>query len=101
MSVERGGLDEDEAMFQIDDELHGEPQGEFDTFEDAMSELERRSKFPWDADPNKAPCMSWRTCGRNYEVVEYDDSQGEWKELSRTRVLEIRASGTTWIKKPY
>jgi hypothetical protein len=34
-------------MFIIEDESHAEPQnGEFQTFEDAFRELERRSKIP-------------------------------------------------------
>jgi hypothetical protein len=47
--------------------------------------------------PNVAPCTSWRTCGRLYEIVEYDDSERPWKELGRTQVLEINALGLRWI----
>ena len=30
-------------MFVVEDEAHAEPQGEFETFEDAMAELRRTS----------------------------------------------------------
>jgi hypothetical protein len=43
-----------------------------------------------------ASCASWRTCGRNYELMNYDDKQSPWKELSRISVLEISAAGTKW-----
>lgn len=83
-------------MFKIEDERHAEPQvGEFATFEDAVAELRRRAQLPWDQQPNVAPCTNWRNCGRNYEVIEYDDSV-PWKELSRTLVLEVDAQGARW-----
>ena len=65
-------------------------------FEQASTELKRRAKIPWDEPPNVAPCNGWRACGRAYEVVEYDDSETPWKELSRTLVLEVSASGVKW-----
>ena len=85
-------------MFVIEDELHAKPQGRFDTFDQAIAELKRRASTPWDQDPNRAPCMSWRTCGRKYQVIEYDDSHSPWKELQRVAVLEVRASGVTWSR---
>jgi hypothetical protein len=83
-------------MFVIEDELHAEHQGEFADRETAMAELERRAQIPWDQPPNVAPCTSWRTCGRNYELVQYDDKQSPWRELDRIRVLEISAAGIKW-----
>ena len=66
-------------MFVIEDELHAEPQeGEY-------------------ASPI-APCTNWRTCGRAYEIVEYDTSSIPWKELRRVPVLEIDSSGANWVK---
>ena len=84
-------------MFVIEDERHAEGQGEFATFEEAVAELQRRSILPWDEAPNVAPCMSWKTCGRNYEVIEYDTSSTPWREIQRHAVLEISASGTVWL----
>jgi hypothetical protein len=63
-------------MFLIEDELHSERQdGDFPTFDAAIAELQRRATIPWNEPPNVAPCQSWRTCGRNYEVIEYDASE--------------------------
>ena len=84
-------------MFVIEDELHAEPQGEFPTFDAAMAELRRRSTLPWDEEPNVAPCKSWKTCGRRYEVIEYDVSTTPRREVHRQAVLEVSASGATWL----
>ena len=62
-----------------------------------MAELVRRSKLRWDEEPNLAPCMSWKRCGRRYEVVEYDAVETPWREVRRQPVLEINASGVTWL----
>ena len=83
-------------MFQIEDEAHAEPQGRFGSYEAAMSELRRRAMVPWDKPPNRCPCLSWRTCGRKYEIVEYDDACQPWRELRRVPVLDISANGLLW-----
>jgi len=84
-------------MFVIEDEAHAEPQrGEYPTFAEAMNELRRRADISWDQEPNVAPCMSWRTCGRRYEVVEYDTSRTPWEQLSRVLVLDISSSEILW-----
>jgi hypothetical protein len=83
-------------VITIEDELHAESQGEFATIQHAIAELRRRAQIPWDQDPNRAPCMSWKTCGRAYEVIEYDDSHSPWKELRRMAVLEVSAAGVKW-----
>jgi len=77
----------------IVENLHAEHHGEFPDMAHAVAELKRRAAIPWDQPPNLAPCTSWRTCGRAYELIEYDDSE---KELCRTLALEIRATGITW-----
>ena len=77
-------------MWIIEDELHAEHSGEFATQAEAIAELIRRTEIPWDKQPNQAPCMSWQTCGRHYELVEYDISgTGNWKERSRVPALNI------------
>ncbi len=85
-------------MFVIEDELHAEHQGRFISFEEAIAELKRRAEIPWNQDPNRAPCMSWETCGRTYAVIEYDDSHLPWKELRRMTVLDVSASGAKWSR---
>jgi hypothetical protein len=83
-------------MFVIEDELHAELQGEFATFDEALAELRQRATIPWDREPNVAPCSSWQTCGRSYEIIEYDSSQQPWHVVRRVPVLEVAASGIKW-----
>jgi hypothetical protein len=83
-------------MFVIEDEIHAEPQGEFATFDEALVELRRRAQVRWDQKPNLAPCSSWQTCGRSFEIVEYDSSNEPWKVIRRVLVLEVAASGIKW-----
>jgi hypothetical protein len=81
-------------MFVIEDELHAEWQeGQFETRQLAISELRRRAAIPWNEDPNRAPCTSWSTCGRQYVLIEYDGST----ELTRELILEISPAGARWI----
>jgi len=83
-------------MFQIEDELHAEPEGDFENLLDAIAELKRRSLIPWDQPPNQAPCVGWKDCGRSYEIVEYDDSVHPWREIRRIPVLEVSSAGSKW-----
>lgn len=84
------------SQFVIEDEAHGEPQGPPTSFQEALAELRRRSTLPWDEPPNQAPCKSWKTCGRRYELVEYDTSTTPWSELSRKLYLELNANSVRW-----
>jgi hypothetical protein len=85
-------------MFVIEDERHAERQpGEYVSMEMAYAELQRLAHVPWDTMPNKAPCTSWRTCGRTYEIVEYDRLSIPWQELRRVPILDVSASGTIWL----
>jgi hypothetical protein len=84
------------VMFVIEDERHAEPQGAYPSFQDAIDELKRRAALPWDEAPNLAPCAGWATCGRSYEVVEYDTAQVPWEELRRIAVLDVSADGVKW-----
>lgn len=79
--------------FTIEDELHAELCGEYPTLEAAIAELRRRMQLPWDHDLNVAPCMSWRTCGRHYEIVEY----GADGEQQRIPALNVSAEGVVWL----
>lgn len=86
-----------ETRYVIEDELHAEHISEHDTLDAATAELQRLALTPWDAAPNKAPCRSWETCGRNYEVIEHDVSVRPWPELRRLPALEVSAKGATWV----
>jgi hypothetical protein len=85
-------------MFVIEDEAHAEPQeGQFQTRQQALAELQRRAAIPWNEEPNRAPCTNWRNCGRRYELVEYDATTMPRKELSRSLILDISAAGVWWV----
>jgi hypothetical protein len=83
-------------MFVIEDQNHAEPQGQYASLDEALSELRRRQDIPWNKTPNVAPCQSWETCGRDYEIIEYDDSGSPWHEIRRYSGLKISASGVKW-----
>ena len=85
-------------MIYITDDIHCEPRGPYASFEEAIAELRRRASIPWDEEPNCAPCMSWRTCGRNYEVCEYEDGTESSKQLRRVHVLSVSAKRTVWVE---
>ena len=83
-------------IFVIEDQIHADWHGEFSSFQAAVCELKRRAQLPWDEDSNRAPCMSWKTCGRSYAVIEFDDSQQPRREVRRIPVLEVSATGVKW-----
>jgi hypothetical protein len=84
--------------FIIEDEIHAEPCGDsHDSIESAIAELHRLSTLPWDQPPNQAPCTRWRTCGREYVLIEYEDSSEPWSELRRLPALNISASEVSWV----
>ncbi len=84
------------SMFVIEDEIHAEWCGKFATFVEAMAEITARSRIPWDSPPNVCPCASWRTCGREYSIVEYDRSTNPWTERGRTPVLRLSHAEVRW-----
>jgi hypothetical protein len=82
----------------IYDELHAEEIGQFSTRDEALAELQRLAELTWDESPNQAPCTSWKTCGRHYELVEYDvSSTGNWKERHRVPALNVSQDETAWL----
>lgn len=83
-------------MIVIEDTIHAEQCGQFERFQDAIGELRRLANIAWDRPPNQAPCISWHTCGREYHVIEYDDSIVPWKLLRSISVLSISAEGIQW-----
>jgi hypothetical protein len=87
-------------MFVIEDEAHADQIGEYATFEEAIAELRRRAALPWDEAPNVAPCRSWRTCGRRYQIIECNPSTVPWTELRCLPALDISARGAKWLLDP-
>lgn len=80
----------------VEDEFHAEWCGEFLTRAEALAELKTRSTLPWDLPPNVCPCTGWRTCGREYVIVEFNTESEPWTELSRTPVLSVSFNGAVW-----
>ena len=93
LKSEHGSID---GMFVIEDELHAEWQGEFTALSEALAELKARADIAWDMAPNVAPCTNWKSCGRAYEIIEYDSSTKPWKEVRRFAALNVSVSGTVW-----
>jgi hypothetical protein len=86
-------------MFVIEDEVHAEPVGKFDSKAEAIDALKRLAELRWDEVPNACPCKSWRTCSRCYHLIEYDTSWTPWRQVSSVPVLEVSATRTTWLFK--
>ena len=84
------------SMFVIEDENHSEQLGEYVTFEEALIRLQEWSKVAWDAPPKRAPCTSWKTCGRSYWIVEYKDEPGSTEPPPSHFIFEISATGIQW-----
>ena len=84
-------------MFVIEDEAYGEQIGEFSTMEAAVTELQRLRAIAWTEAPNIAPCTSWRTRGRRYELIEYDSSATPWREERRLEALTVSAEAVEWL----
>ncbi|MCB9857431.1 MAG: hypothetical protein H6818_17250 [Phycisphaerales bacterium] len=83
----------------IEDEIHCELDGPFESFEAAIEELRRRAQIAWDSPPNVAPCSSWQSCGREYHVLEYEATGESSRLLHRTHVLDISAKGVEWVER--
>lgn len=84
------------VTYIIEDEFHAEWCGQFATQAEAMAEVTRRSRLPWDQPPNVCPCTSWLTCGRDYVIVEFETTAESWQELSRTPILSVSSKGVMW-----
>ena len=85
-----------EPRFVIEDELHAEWIAECSTMAEVVGVLERLAAAPWDAPPNRAPCTSWETCGREYVVLEFDAADEARPARRRLPALEVTAAGATW-----
>ena len=84
------------STFVLEDDFHAEWQGEYGSLEEALEELKRRATLPWDDEPNRCPCTSWRTCHRDYHILEFDNSTTPWGKLRDLGYLEVSAKGAVW-----
>jgi len=85
----------------IEDQIHCEWIWKYNSISDATSELQRLLKLPWNKDKNLAPCMSYKTCGREYELIEYNIKWDIWDEVSRYPIFDIKSSGIIFHQNPY
>ncbi|MGE3163582.1 MAG: hypothetical protein AB7O52_01600 [Planctomycetota bacterium] len=83
-------------QFVIYDELHCELISRHESLEAATAELARLAALPWSEDPNRAPCVEWRDCGRHYEIRECDTASTPWSQLRVIKGLKVEATGTLW-----
>jgi hypothetical protein len=68
----------------------------FESFDDALAEVLGRVALPWDQYPNRAPCTSWATCGREYVIREYQTGSEPWTVIRAVPVASLSAAGVTW-----
>mgnify|MGYP003386577558 CR=1 FL=1 len=84
-------------LYKIDDEFHADLlAGDYASFEAALAEIHRVAALPWDSEPNQAPCINWRNCGRLYQIVEYETSGPYWVEIREVPVMGISHEGVVW-----
>lgn len=88
-------------IYIIEDQIHCESIWEFKNLSDTINELQRLSNLAWNVDRNIAPCMSYETCGREYELIEYEVNWSEWIELHREAIFDIDSSGVIFHKNSY
>lgn len=88
----------EDRLVYIEDDIHCEKERPFGTFADALAELRRRAVIAWDSPPNQAPCTSWRSCGREYFVLEYDERAEPPRVLRKAHILDVSANGVVWIE---
>ena len=78
-----------DVEYVVEDDRHCEVIASFATEEAALDAIRRFAELAWDEEPNRAPCMSWRTCGRLYLIAAPSGSRRE--------VLDISSAGTVWL----
>lgn len=83
-------------LFVVEDRSHCDWMGRFASFAEAWAELERLAGIAWDAEPNRAPCTNWRTCGREYGILEVETSTQPWTLEQRHEGPQVNAQGVVW-----
>ena len=84
-------------MFVIEDRTHSDWMGEFQTIGEAISELSRLRTIAWDEPPNRCPCSRWKTCRRDYDLIEFGTASTPWHPLRRVPALSVSSAGATWL----
>ncbi|CAL77354.1 hypothetical protein BRADO3575 [Bradyrhizobium sp. ORS 278] len=83
------------VVFVIEDEIHAEWLGKFESFEAAMDELRRLATIPFGQHPNLPPCMAGDACKREYQIIEFDGCFSNYER--RGPVLTMSAQGVQWL----
>jgi hypothetical protein len=80
----------------IEDELHCEFVGKYETFDQAQAELHRLAGLPWGERPNLPPCGTGANCCREYILREYETSSEPWTLIREHAGFRIDAAGVVW-----
>ena len=80
-------------LYVIEDQIHCEQVAKFSTEDEAKNEIRRLIQIPYDVKPNKCPCTNWQNCERIYEIIEYDNREIPWIEISRKEIVTISKNG--------
>ncbi len=87
-------------MFIIEDTNHAWRSRHFASLSDAIKELQRLARVPWNEEPNWAPCKQWRTRGPLYQLLEVEYGPPRLKLIRSIEVLRINANEVTWLADP-
>lgn len=85
------------CVYTINDQLHDESLGKYETLEQAQDELQKLAKIPWGTKPNIPPCTKGLACARDYEIIVY----GVYSKTSpnsefRYAGVHINSKGVHW-----
>ena len=85
------------TIYIIEDQIHAEWLGKYESLPLAIQELKRLSSISFGTSPNKCPCSNSADCSREYEIIEYKTESDPWQELRRFGTLEISKNGMSWL----
>jgi hypothetical protein len=75
--------------FVVEDDFHSSTVATFSSRNEALAFIDRLRSDP-EAEENRAPCASWRTCRREYYLLDYDDGgRSPWTLLRREALFAI------------
>jgi hypothetical protein len=82
--------------FAINDSIHLDQEGTYRSIDAALARLRQLARQPWDAAPNRAPCSSWESCGRDWEILEYEVETIPWQLRETIPAVSISRDAVTW-----
>jgi len=86
-------------VYIIEDQIHAEIIGEFESLESAQQEIQRIVKVPFGIGSNRCPCTNWNNCKRSYELIKYNKTRNPWNEISRKEIFSISRNGIEYKNK--